>query len=459
MISPSGSHPDEARAFLDAHPDDEAIDILLTDLNGIGRGKTIRRHELLSIYESGRHLPGSILGLDICSEDVEETGLVWEDGDADRRAWPIPGTLTTMAWTTPRRAQVLLSQYELDGSPSPADPRHALARQTAALKAKGFGSVAAFEVEFYLLDPTDGPDGKPRPASFLLSGRSSRGTDVYSVEVLDEMTPLFADVYAGAKAMGLPLETLISEYAPGQFELTLHHRPDVLKAADDLILTKRLLRAVARRHGAQACFMAKPVAGYAGSGMHLHLSFTDTKGDNVFADVGDGLSTPLLHAIGGLKETLPDSMAVLAPHSNSWRRFAANSYAPVSATWGVNNRSVALRVPAGSPKGRHLEHRVAGIDANPYLVAALTVAGAVKGIDAGTDPGPAVTGNGYEQSSSVAIPADWRSALDVMATSDFAADALGARFRDVFVAVKRAELARTMREIPDIDYRLYRDVV
>jgi glutamine synthetase len=193
--------------------------------------------------------------------------------------------------------------------------------------------------------------------------------------------------------------------------------------------------------------------------MHLHLSFTDPQGSNIFADTGEELSPTLLQAIGGLKETLADSMAVLAPHANSWRRFAANSYAPVSATWGVNNRSVALRVPAGSPKGRHLEHRVAGIDANPYLVAALTISGAIKGIDARTDPGPAVTGDGYAQTSTVAIPADWRSAIEVMAGSEFAASALGSRFRDVFVAVKRAELARTMREIPDTDYRLYRDVV
>ncbi|MFY8155134.1 MAG: glutamine synthetase, partial [Hyphomicrobiales bacterium] len=118
MISPSGSHPDEARAFLDAHPDVEAIDILLTDLNGIGRGKTIRRHELLSIYESGRHLPGSILGLDICSEDVEETGLVWEDGDADRYVYPVPGTLVLAPWLGESHAQFLTSFYELDGTPN-----------------------------------------------------------------------------------------------------------------------------------------------------------------------------------------------------------------------------------------------------------------------------------------------------------------------------------------------------
>lgn len=459
MTSPSGSTPEEARRFLDAHPEVEAIDIILTDLNGIGRGKTIRRHELLSLYENGRHLPGSILGLDVVGEDVEDTGLVWSDGDADRRAWPIPGTLTPMTWTHPRRGQVLLSLYELDGSPSAGDPRHAMVRQMALLREHGLGATAAFEVEFYLIDPIDGPDGRPRPASFRISGRSSHATDVYATEALDEMSPLFSDAYAGATAMGLPLETLISEYAPGQYELTLHHRPDALRAADDIVLAKRLLRGVSRRHGAQACFMAKPFGNYAGSGMHMHLSFTDEAGRNCFADTGGSLAPDLVQAIGGLKETLAEGMAVFAPHANSWRRFASNSYAPVAATWGVNNRSVALRVPAGSPGSRHLEHRVAGIDANPYLVGALTIAGALRGMRNRMDPGEAITGNGYEVADSTGMPPDWRSAIERMAQSDFVAETLGKRFCEVFVAVKRAELARTMREIPDTDFRLYRDVV
>ena len=125
--SPSGSTLAEAEAFLAAHPQIEAFDIVLHDANGIGRGKIIRRHELLGMYKGGRHLPISILGLDICGEDVHETGLIWDEGDGDRRAWPIPGTLRAIYGSTPARGEVLMSVYTLDGAPMAEDPRHALA--------------------------------------------------------------------------------------------------------------------------------------------------------------------------------------------------------------------------------------------------------------------------------------------------------------------------------------------
>jgi hypothetical protein len=130
---PSGATPTEAEDFLAAHPEVEAIDIVLHDSNGIGRGKIIRRHELLPLFRSGRHMPISILGLDICGEDVHETGLIWDQGDGDLRAWPIPGTLKALHNTVPPRAEVLMSLYDLDGQPMTSDPRHALARQVAGV--------------------------------------------------------------------------------------------------------------------------------------------------------------------------------------------------------------------------------------------------------------------------------------------------------------------------------------
>ncbi len=150
--SPSGSTVAEAEAFLAAHPEIEAFDIVLHDANGIGRGKIIRRHELLSMYKSGRHLPISILGLDICGEDVHETGLIWDQGDGDRRAWPIPGTLIPLHGTTPPRGEVFMSVYDLDGAPMTSDPRHALQRQVDALASEGLYPAGAFELEFFLLE-------------------------------------------------------------------------------------------------------------------------------------------------------------------------------------------------------------------------------------------------------------------------------------------------------------------
>ncbi|MGL4320203.1 MAG: glutamine synthetase family protein, partial [Paracoccaceae bacterium] len=301
-LSPSGSHPFEAEAFLAAHPEIEAFDIVLHDSNGIGRGKIIRRHELLSIYNNGRHLPISILGLDICGEDVHETGLIWDEGDADRRAWPIPGSLIALHNTQPPRGELLMMCYNLDGTPMTSDPRHALKRQVDAMAAEGLHPAGAFELEFFLL--ANDRSAGIRPAADVLDGRHSRKTEVYSVDALHGMLPLFSDIYAGAEKAGIKAETMISEFAPGQYELTLHYRTNVLQAADDLMRLKRIVRAQARSYGVTACFMAKPIADYAGSGMHFHVSLQDDKGRNVFVEDVEGQWNPaILHALGGLKAT------------------------------------------------------------------------------------------------------------------------------------------------------------
>ena len=455
--SPSGSTVAEAEAFLAAYPEIEAFDIVLHDANGIGRGKIIRRHELLPFFKNGRHLPISILGLDICGEDVHETGLIWDQGDGDLRAWPIPGSLVPLHGTTPPRGEVFMSMYDLDGNKMTSDPRHALQAQVDALAVEGLYPAGAFELEFFLLANDRGPDGKVQPARDVLDGRGSHKTEVYSVDHLHGMLPLFSDIYAAAGKAGITAETMISEYAPGQYELTLHYRTDVMQAADDLMRLKRIVRMQARLHGVTACFMAKPVEKYAGSGMHFHVSLCDAAGKNVFVEDVEGQWSPtILHALGGLRATMGESMLVFAPHANSWRRFASQSYAPVSPTWGVNNRSVALRIPAGDIKARRIEHRPAGVDANPYLVAATVLAGLRHGMTHRIDPGPETKGNGYEGGQDAPpIPVDWRMAIDAAQRSEFLKEALGADMHRTFTAIKAAEYARVMRTVSDVDYDLY----
>lgn len=454
--SPSGSRPAEAEEFLERHPEIEAFDIVLHDSNGIGRGKIIRRHELIGLYRNGRHLPISILGLDICGEDVHETGLIWDKGDGDLRAWPVPGTLVPLHGTNPPRGEVFLSLYHLDGTPMESDPRHALARQVADFAARGLHPAGAFELEFFLLDKERDAEGRVRPAPAVLDGRRSDKTEVYSVDHLHGMEPLFSEIYAAAAAAGIRAETVISEYAPGQYELTLDYRLNVLQAADDLMRLKRIVRNQARRFGVTACFMAKPVADYAGSGMHFHVSLADGGGTNVFAEPVEGQWTDTIrHAIGGLRATMGESMLVFAPHANSWRRFSAQSYAPVSPSWGVNNRSVALRIPAGPVKARRIEHRPAGVDANPYLVGATVLAGIAKGLRERIDPGPETVGNAYEGADDLPIPTDWHEAIRAAQRSAFLKEALGEEMHRTFTAVKAAEYARVARTIADVDYDLY----
>ncbi len=450
-VNPAAS-AEEARAFLAANPDVEAVQIFITDPGGVPRGKSIARAEIETLFATGRNVAGSIVGLDITGADVDATGLVWDVGDADKLCRPVPGTLLRAPWLVRPTAQLMLTMYELDGRPAAGDPRHALARAVERFAALGLTPVMACEIEFYLVRDRDGKGIEPvyRPAA---GGRQK--IDSYSLNRLDDLKELFDDLFAAARAQDLPAETLMSEYAPGQFEITLHHRRDALKAVDEAILFKRLIKGIAAKHGVTATFMAKPFVEHAGSGLHLHLSLEDGASVNVFADAAPEGSALLRHAVGGMQKTMAESVAIFAPNGNSYRRFRPSSYAPIAPTWGVNNRSVSLRVPAGAPASRHIEHRVAGADANLYLAAATVLGAARLGIEQRLDPGPPIVGNGYAQAKRTSLPATWYEAIERAAASEFLADALGPQFLKVFLAIKRQECDRFGAEVTDLDYDWY----
>lgn len=456
-MKPGGADPNEAKAFLEARPDIQFVEIVYTGLSGVPRGKRLRRHELMAVYEQGRFLPSSLLVTDITGKDCDEIGFIWEEGDADRLGWPVPGRLTPAPWLGPDVAQVALSVYELDGKPNELDPRHVLKRVLDRFAEDGLTPVAACELEFFLVDAKRAPNGRVQLAPWPLSGERPTQHDQYSLREMQEATPFLKELWAAADAIRVPLEGAISEYAPGQLELTLKHHADVLRAADDAVLYKRAAKGVALNHGLEATFMAKPFIDQAGSGMHLHVSVNDAKGKNIFAsDAAEGAPT-LRHAIGGMKALLGDSMAVFAPNANSFRRFKANSYAPVAPTWGVNNRTVAFRVPAGPPAGRHIEHRIAGADANPYLALAALLAGVHHGLTGKIDPGPPVAGDGYAHAEETGerLPTNWFAAVDRFEGSALLQDYFGARFVRMYAAVKRTEQERFFNVITETDYDWY----
>ncbi len=451
------AHPDEARRFLDAHPEVQFFEILFTALSGVPRGKRLRRHELMAIYEYGRFLPGSVLVCDVTGQDCEDTGLVWEDGDADRLARPAPGTLVKAPWLGDDVAQVITSMYELDGTPNDLDPRHVLRRVLDRFAADGLTPVVACELEYYLIDPRRTPAGGVELAGAQGGGDRPTLHGVYGLRELEDFAPFLRDLWAAADVQGVPLEGAISEYSPGQLELTLKHGPDAVRAADEALMYKRIAKGVAVRHGAEATFMAKPFSNRAGNGLHLHVSVNNAEGENIFASEDPAGTPALRHAIGGMKSLLADSMAIFAPNANSYRRFRANSYAPVAPTWGVNNRTVSLRVPAGPPKGRHVEHRVAGADANPYLALATLLAGVHYGMANAVDPGPAVVGDGYAAAAALdlRLPANWFAAVDHFDASALLRDYLGDRFVTMFSKVKRTEQDRFNEVVSSLDYDWY----
>ena len=288
------------------------IELFILDANGVPRGKLLHREELLAVYESGRPLPSTILGLTVQGEDVENSGLVWDVGDIDCRAYPLEGSLVRLPWRQIPTAAVQVSMHPTEGMPaSIADPRHLLIKVIDGLKAEGYHPVMACELEFYLLDAKRDHNGRPQPALDADGGRP-RHTQVYGLRELEQIEPFLADLYSACKLHGIPARTAISEYAPGQVEITLEHG-DALEAMDQAVRYKRLVKAVAHKHGMQATFMAKPFDDLAGTGMHMHVSLADGEGRNLFASE-DPAGTPLLRtAIGGMLASLARFVAAVLP--------------------------------------------------------------------------------------------------------------------------------------------------
>ncbi|VVM48837.1 Gamma-glutamylputrescine synthetase PuuA [Pseudomonas fluorescens] len=382
----------QALDFLAQNPDIEMFELFIFDANGVPRGQLLHREELLAVYQSGRSLPWAMLGLPLNGDDVQESGLVREVGDIDCRAYPLEGSLVRIPSRLTPTAAVQVCMRPTEGMPAAvADPRHLLVKVIDALKADGYNPVMACELDFYLLDqPRDSQD-RPQltPEGNGVRRRSSK---VDGLRELEQIEPFLEDLYAACMARNIKARAAISEYAPGQvettsvhgdalcqMEITLEHR-DALSAMDQAIRYKRIVKGVAHQHGLQACFMAKPFDHLAGTCMHMHVSLADADGNNLYASE-DKAGTPLLRrSVDGMLALLIDSLLLLCPNANSYRRFQAHSYAPLTPTWSIDNRAASLRVSAGPAYTRHIEHRICGADSNPYLAAAAILASIHHGI-------------------------------------------------------------------------------
>ena len=449
---PESLTPDDLQT-LQQSPDCEQVDLLLPDMNGLLRGKRIARSALEKVYADGVCLPMSLIATDITGNTVEETGLGYDIGDEDRICRPVPGTLRPIPWSPRPMAQVLLGMEDAGGGMFEANPREVLKRVLARYAERGLRPVVAVELEFYLFDPLPDAHGRPQPPVNAHTGARNTSTQVYYIEDLDDFRPFIDGVAAACRAQGVPADTAVAEYAPGQFEINLKHRDDALLACDDAIYLKRAIKAVARQQGYQASFMAKPLADQAGSGLHVHVSVLDRNGDNIFACAPEQPAEALKHAIGGLQRSARDCLLLFAPNANSYRRFVLNAFVPLNEVWGFNNRTVAMRIPHSDRKNTRIEHRIAGADANVYLATAAVLAGMLEGIERGHDPGPPIVGNAYAQTE-IRTPY-WRDTIADFMASDFAARHFGETFRHIYGQQKLKELHTFYREVTTLEYEWY----
>jgi glutamine synthetase len=381
---------------------------------------------------------------------VEE--LVFASGDADGLCRPVEGSLLPTPWAAGgQHGQVMLSMFDTDGSPYAGDPRHVLKQVLARYKEAGWQPVVAAELEFSLVhwDQTVPLHTCPAPA-----GGSPIGGNTYGLDVLNHHQEMLEDLRLACEAQDIPFDGVVKESAPSQYEINMQHVDNPVLAAKQILMMKRLVKGVAAKHNLIASFMPKPFESESGNGMHVHCSMLDESGANVFDDGTEKGSPLLLNAIGGCLANMADSVAVFSPSYNGYRRFQAGCHAPTYPSWGYENRTVAVRVPAGSHAARRLEHRVAGADANPYLLFAVLLSAMLDGIEQNLSPGDPITGDGYAQENEK-LPVYMPDAVKLFSESDFIHHSLGSELQRIYTLTKQQEVEEFRKRITLLEYQTY----
>jgi glutamine synthetase len=424
--------PDAARAYLNGARLDE-VECVISDLSGIARGKAMTASKFAR--QSQFYLPNSIFYQTITggwSDDAAIDGFT----EPDMEMRPDVSTASAAPWTADWTLQVIHDAYGRDGQPVPYAPRNVLKRVVGLFEARGWQPVVAPEMEFFLVARNTDP-GQEIKAMTGRSGRPAAARQAYSVSAVDEFGPVIDDIYDFAEAQGFEIDGITQEGGAGQLEINLRHG-DPIKLADEIFYFKRLIREAALRHDCFATFMAKPIEGEPGSSMHIHHSVLSAEtGQNIFTGPDNGETPQFMHFIGGLQTYMPAATIMFAPYVNSFRRFVKDHAAPINLEWGRDNRTTAIRVPISDPQARRVENRIAGMDCNPYLGIAASLACGYLGMVEKITPREEFKGDAYDAEED--LPRGIYAALDEFAATAPLRQVLGQDFCTVYAGVKAAE--------------------
>ncbi len=432
--------PEAARAYLDGRRLDE-VECIISDLPGIARGKAVPASKFAR--QDYFHLPDSIFYQTITGDWGEAAG---DEGfiERDMVLRPDMTTATAAPWTGDWTLQVIHDAEDRNGAAIPYSPRNVLKRVVQLYRDKGWEPVVAPEMEFYLVARNIDPAIEIKPMMGR-SGRPAAARQAYSMTAVDEFGPVIDDIYDFAEAQGFEIDGITQEGGAGQLEINLAHG-DPVKLADEVFYFKRLIREAALRHDCFATFMAKPIADEPGSAMHIHHSILDiATGQNIFSGPQGGETDAFFHFIAGLQTHLPSAIAVLAPYVNSYRRYVKDHAAPINLSWGRDNRTTGIRIPLSGPAARRVENRLAGMDCNPYLGIAASLACGYLGLIEEQRPDKQTRGDAYDGAGD--IPRIQGQALDMFDAAGPLHEVLGAEFARVYGIVKRAEYEEFLQVI------------
>jgi glutamine synthetase len=435
------------------------IKLIGFDIDGVGRGKYISLEKLFSVAEKGFGFCDVLFGWDSADEMYDRPVFTGADsGYPDLLARVDLDTMRFMPWE-PGAALFVIDFHQMDGQPYPVGPRQVLRRVLERARSMGFGVRAAVEYEYFVFDET--------PQSLQAKGFRdlqplTPGMFGYSVLRASSQAELVHAIFDGMAAYGVPLEGLHTETGPGVYETAIQH-DEALAAADKAALFKTGVKEIAVRQGKTATFMAKWNAALPGCSGHLHLSLWDENGGNAFHAPDDpgGLSRTARHFIGGQVALMPDLCSLICPTINSYKRLVPGAWAPTHASWGVENRTAALRWIPGSAKSTRVEYRLAPADANPYLALAAAIASGLWGIERGLEPDEAYAGNVYNapEGRFTPLPTSLEEATTRLTESGPARELLGDAFIEHFAATRDWECRQFRAAVTDWELRRYFEII
>jgi glutamine synthetase len=388
------------------------VECLVSDIAGIPRGKILPVHKFSGAAGAGGlRLPEYVFGQSVTGAYLDSEVL--NEIGADVILRPDPDSCRLVPWYAEPTAKRVLGLFE----------------------DAGLAPVVAPELEFFLVEqsadanaPLVTPTGK--------SGRPEKARQAYGIDAVNEFDPLFEDIYDYCDVQKIDIDTLSHEAGAAQMEINFNHGA-ALELADQAFLFKRTVRQTALNHNVHATFMAKPMQEQPGSSMHLHLSVKETAtGRNLFVGEDGSESEEFFHALAGMQRYLAGAMALMAPYVNSYRRHSLTEDSPTNLAWGMDNRTVGLRVPVGDPANRRIENRVPGADANPYLAIAASLAALWLGLQEKRRPTRPLKDSGEDLAT---LPRNLDIALDALEKASPLHDVLGEEFVKLFIEVKRGE--------------------
>ncbi len=428
------------------------VKLAVTDLDGVLLGKIVSMEKFKSVVATGFGFCNVIFGWDLhdfcydAGAGIRYTG--WHTGFPDAQAVVDPDTYREIPWE--QNTPLFLADFRAqDGSPLAVCPRQVLKKVQADAKNLGFNAVFAQEYEWFNF--TTDPD-----KNFVAPTPITSGMFGYSVLRASQRREFFHDLYDSLAAFKIPLEGLHTETGPGVYEAAIAYQ-EVLEAADRAALFKTAVKEIAHRHGITPSFMAKWNVAFPGCSGHLHQSLW-RDGKNIFYDdaAPNNMSNEMQSYLAGLLYCLPHLQPLYAPLVNSYKRLVDGMWAPTTLTWGLDNRTVAVRVIAGGASSMRLENRVAGSDVNPYLAMAASLASGLYGIkhklqlktpmtlgDASADKGPG------------GLARNLRDALEYMQRSEVAQEIFGSEFVEHFCATRRWEWQQFSNAVTDWELQRY----